>query len=165
MPSSCATTLALCSFAEATRYGSPPIHHSRAAASDCATPRPGATLTQPRTPYDPATRPISISRSGGLLGKLLHEPLGGWRELRTAPLPVLHALDLHAQRLTALRRFGIVKADALEKLARRRPARVRHHQAEERALVGAAALQPNHDHSEVSANCEKARIIREKYAL
>src|ERR687888_70674 len=90
---------------------------------------------------------MSISRSGGLLGKLLHEPLGGRGELRAATLPMLDSLDVHAQRLAPLRRFRIVEADALEKLARRRPARVRHHQVEERALVGAAALQSNHHHS------------------
>src|SRR5215510_2794910 len=131
MPASLATSEAPCCFAAATAYGSPPIHHSRASTSVCATPPPGATLIQPRTPYDPATRPMSINRSGGLLGKLLHEPLGRRRELRTTPLPVLHALDVHAQRLAPLRRLGIVEADALEKLARRRPARVRHHQVEE----------------------------------
>src|SRR5689334_19120975 len=108
---------------------------------------------------------MSISRSGGLLGKLLYQPLGGRRELRAAPLPMLHALDIYAQRLAPLRRLGVVEADALEKLARRRPARVRHHQVEERALVGAAAPQSNHHHLEILRNREKARIIREKYAF
>src|SRR5919201_2682086 len=134
MPSSCASTLAPCSFAAATAYGSPSIHHSRAAASVCATPPPGATFTQPRTPYDPATRPISISRSGGLLGKLLHEPLGGPRELRAAALPILHPLHVHAQRLAPNGCLRIVEAQALEKLARCGPARVGHHEVEERAL-------------------------------
>src|SRR5437870_10165272 len=134
-------TVPLCKRASATPYGRSPIHHSRVPTSVSATPPPGATLIQPRTPYEPATRPMPISRSGGLLGKLLHEPLGGERKLRAAAFPVLHALHVDAQRLAAFGCLWVVEADALKELARRRPARISYHEVVERALVGVAALQ------------------------
>src|SRR5258708_17830266 len=165
MPSSLATTPAPCTFASATAYGRSPIHHSLAWLSAAATPPPGATLSQPRMPYDPATRPMSINRSGGLFDKLLHQPPGGQRKLRTAPLPVLHPLHVDAQRLAPLGRLRIVEAQALEKLARGRPARIGHHQVEERTLVGAAALQSNHHHLSLLRTCGKPRIIRENSAV
>src|SRR5438128_1347052 len=108
---------------------------------------------------------MSINRSGGLFDKLLHEPLGGRRKLRAALLPVLHPLHVDAQRLAPLGRLRVVEAQALEKLARSRPARIRRHQVEERTLVGAAAPQSNHHHLSLLRNGEKARIIREKTAL
>src|SRR4030095_6433499 len=97
-----ATTVPLCTLASATRYLRSPIHHSFTSGSASRTPPPGTTLIQPRTPYDPATRPISIRRSGCLLGKLLDEALGRRRELRAASGPVLHALHVDAQRLAPL---------------------------------------------------------------
>src|SRR5260221_12176056 len=165
MPSSLAPTPARCPFASAPTAGPSPIPPSLAWLSAAASPPPGATLSQPRKPYDPATRPMSTNRSGGLFDKLLHQPPGGQRKLRTAPLPVLHPLHVDAQRLAPLGRLRIVEAQALEKLARGRPARIGHHQVKEGTLVGAAALQSNHHHLRLLRNREKARIIREKTAL
>src|SRR5689334_15804767 len=115
-------------------------------ASVSRTPPPGTTFIQPRTPYDPATRPMPINRSGGLFCKLFDEALGRGRELRAPALPVLHALEIDAQRLAAFRGLGIVEAETLEELARGRAPRVRHHEVEKRTLVGAAAPESNHYH-------------------
>src|SRR6185295_7794316 len=142
-PASFASNVPECGLVSCTCRGSPPIHHSPHPAS----PASGrSTLIQPRTPYEPATRPMSTRSSGGLLGKLFHEALRAQRELRALAGPVLDALHVDAQPLAALRGLRVVKPEPFEELAARRAARIRDHQMEERPLVEAAALQSNHNH-------------------
>src|ERR1044071_6205986 len=132
--------------ASLTAYASAPIHHSFAPTRASSAPSSGVTFTHPRTPYEPATRPIGISPSGSLLCKLLDEALRRRRELRALPGPVLDPLHVDAQRLAALRRLRIVEPQPLDELARRRAPRISNHHVIERALVRAAALQSNHHH-------------------
>src|SRR5512134_2596912 len=161
-PLSFASNVPECCFTCSTENSLPPIRHAaHRGSAACAS----STLIHPRTPYEPATRPISSSFLGGFLAKLLHEARRRRRKLSALASPMLHALHVHAQRLAALRRFRIVEPEPLDELLARRAPRIGHHHMEERPLVRAAALQSNHHHREYSANREKARIIRYKSEL
>ena len=81
-----------------------------------------------------------------MLSKLLQEARSSSRKERPLRLPVREALAVDAQRFAPLRRLGIVEAEALDKPAVSRTARVSHNNVEERPLFGAAASQANHNH-------------------
>src|SRR5262245_51216329 len=102
MPASFASRLPECILVSSTAYAAPPIHHRPQRASACSG---RSTLIQPRTPYEPATRPASSKSSGGFLGKLLDQALRRVGQLRPLALPVLHPLQVDAQRLAPLRRL------------------------------------------------------------
>src|SRR5689334_9997814 len=155
MPASLARSFPECTRASSTLYSAPSSHQRRWRASSSGSST--ATFTQPRTPYEPATRPNSIRFSGCFfaLAKLLHEPHHRGREPRALAFPVLDALDIHAQRLASLGRLRIVEADALEETPGRRAARFGHYQVIEGALVRAAARQSNDNHFRDPVPCEK----------
>src|SRR5687767_964857 len=143
MPASFASSVPECAFVCLTEYSAPSIHHFLHAASACSG---ASTLIQPRTPYEPATRPTSTRSSGRLLCKLLDQPRRRGRELRALAGPVLHALHVHAQRLAPRRRLGIVETEPLDELLARRASRIGHHHVEERPLVRAAPAQSDNHH-------------------
>ena len=91
------------------------------------------------------------------MAELLDEARRCVAELGTLALPVSKAFGLDAERFLPLRRFGIVKTDALDETAVARALRIRDHQIKKRALFGAAACQPDHNHGKYdSENAERA---------
>ena len=71
------------------------------------------------------------------------------QELNLSPTQratLLHAIQLNAQSFFPFSRPGVIKTDALDKLAITGIARIGYHQIEKRTFLGAAARQSNSNH-------------------
>src|SRR5436190_2555364 len=91
-------------------------------------------------------RPISNSRSGCFLGNLLYEPFRRRRKLRPQALPVLHALEIDAQRHAPCRRLRVVEPEPLDEFSLHVTPRIGDHHVIEGPLVRAAPGQSDYHH-------------------